>query len=91
MASFLDTSALAKVYHQEVGSAFMEQLLLRPDQTDFVSRLGVLEMHSVLAGKVRINEITPGRRGDNASPISKRGEKETVPCHRTEGETLRSS
>ncbi len=35
----------------------MEQFLLRPDQTVFISRLGVLEMHSALAGKVRVNEI----------------------------------
>ena len=54
MACFLDTSAVAKLYHEEMGSAFMEQLLLRADETAFISRLGVLEMHSVLAGKARI-------------------------------------
>lgn len=59
MSCFLDTSALAKLYHQESGSTFLEQLLPRHDRSAFVSRLGVLEMHSVLAGKVRTGEIDP--------------------------------
>ena len=39
-AAFLDTSALAKLYHDEIGSAFLEQLLLRTHHTAFISRLG---------------------------------------------------
>lgn len=57
MACFLDTSAVAKLYHEEIGSAFLEQLLLK-GHTAFLSRLGVIEMHSVLAGKLRTGEIT---------------------------------
>jgi len=57
-AAYLDTSALAKLYHEEVGSTYLEQLLLQTHRTAFLSRLGVLEMHSVLAGKVRTGEIT---------------------------------
>jgi predicted nucleic acid-binding protein len=57
MALFFDTSAFAKLYH-EVGSAFIQQLLGIPGQVSFISRLGAIEMHSVLAGKVRIGEIT---------------------------------
>lgn len=59
MALFFDTSALAKLYHEEVGSAFIQQLFEIPEQVSFISRLGAIEMHSVLAGKVRIGEITP--------------------------------
>ena len=58
MALFFDTSALAKLYHEEVGSAAVQQLFEVPDQVSFISRLGALEMHSVLAGKVRTGEIT---------------------------------
>jgi predicted nucleic acid-binding protein len=51
LAVYLDTSALAKLYHREVGSERIEELL--QNQTVFLSRLGVVEMQSVLAGKVR--------------------------------------
>jgi hypothetical protein len=50
---YLDTSALAKLYHQETGSAVVEELLADSPRV-FVSRLGVLETHSVLSGKVRM-------------------------------------
>ena len=58
MALFFDTSALAKLYHEEVGSAVVQRLVEIPDQVSFISGLGALEMHSVLAGKVRTGEIT---------------------------------
>jgi hypothetical protein len=58
MALFFDTSALAKLYHEEVGSVFVQQLFEVPEQVSFISRLCAIEMHSVLAGKVRIGEIT---------------------------------
>jgi predicted nucleic acid-binding protein len=58
MALFFDTSALAKLYHEEVGSAVVRHLVEIPDQVSFISRLGVLEMHSALAGKLRTGEIT---------------------------------
>lgn len=52
MSIYLDTSALAKYYHRENGSEVVEKLLASNPPV-FVSRLGVLEMHSVLSGKVR--------------------------------------
>ena len=57
MSLFFDTSALAKLYHQEVGSEIVD-VLLSPPQTAFVSRLGITEMHSVLAAKVRTRVLT---------------------------------
>ncbi len=58
MGLFFDTSALAKLYHQEIGSAFVEQLVEIPEQVSLISRLGAIEIHSVLASKVRAGEIT---------------------------------
>jgi predicted nucleic acid-binding protein len=57
LSTYLDTSALAKLYHQEAGSAFVEAILAT-NQPVFVSRLGVVEMHSVLSGKVRTKTLT---------------------------------
>ena len=56
-ADFLDTSALAKHYHAEVGSAAIDFLWNEPARGLFVSRLSVLEMISVFAGKVRTGAI----------------------------------
>ena len=56
MSVFLDTSALAKLYHQEKGTAVLEERLAA-EPAAFVSRIGVVEMHSVLAGLVRTKEI----------------------------------
>ena len=53
LASLLDTSALAKLYHREAGSEFVRRLLKDHQGSAFLSRLGLLEMHSVLASKVR--------------------------------------
>jgi hypothetical protein len=47
-----------ETYHEEVGSVFVQQLFEVPEQVSFISRLCAIEMHSVLAGKVRIGEIT---------------------------------
>ena len=52
-ADFLDTSALAKHYHAEAGSAQVERLWNDPAHGLFVSRLSALEIFSVFAGKVR--------------------------------------
>ena len=41
---YLDTSALAKLYHTEIGTLRAEQLVLGSAGSCFVSRLGVLEM-----------------------------------------------
>jgi predicted nucleic acid-binding protein len=56
--TFLDTSALVKHYHPEVGSAEVDRLWNDPVQTLFVSRLTALEIVSAFAGKVRTKEIS---------------------------------
>lgn len=52
-AGFLDTSALAKHYHAEVGSVEIDRLWDNPVHGLIVSRLSALEILSVFAGKVR--------------------------------------
>jgi uncharacterized protein with PIN domain len=55
---FVDTSALAKLYHQEPGSDYMERLFER--QTEYrliVSPLTLIEMESVLAIKMRTKNL----------------------------------
>jgi uncharacterized protein len=56
-ADFLDTSALAKHYHREVGSDEIDRLWSDPNHGLFVSRLSALEIVSVFAGKVRAGVI----------------------------------
>ncbi|MBI4907117.1 MAG: type II toxin-antitoxin system VapC family toxin [Acidobacteria bacterium] len=57
MSLYFDTSATAKLYHAEIGSAVVEGLVAK-GQSIYLSRLGVLEMHSVLSGKVRTGALT---------------------------------
>jgi predicted nucleic acid-binding protein len=57
-ADFLDTSALAKHYHAEAGSAEVDRLWNDPAHGLFVSRLFALEIVSVFAGKVRAGAIS---------------------------------
>jgi predicted nucleic acid-binding protein len=54
---FLDTSALAKLYHQEAGSQYVERLVERPGSMVVVSRLSLIEIESVIAIKVRTGEL----------------------------------
>ena len=54
---YFDTSGVAKLYHAEIGSAVVEGLLAKSPRV-YLSRLGVLEMHSVLSGKVRTGALT---------------------------------
>ena len=58
-ALYFDTSALAKLYHQEAGSEQVEELVSKPGHRLLISRLAVIEMHSVLALKVRSHAISP--------------------------------
>ena len=55
---FLDTSALAKHYHAEVGSAEVDRLWNDPANNLFISRLSALEIISVFASKVRAGTIS---------------------------------
>jgi predicted nucleic acid-binding protein len=65
---FLDSSALAKVYHAEVGSAVVEELVLSPAATILISRLSVVEVQSAFAGKVRAGVIS----ADDAAGLRRR-------------------
>ena len=54
---FLDTSALIKRYHQEVGSSFLDHLFTLPEKVLHVSDLTIIELHSAAAKKVRVGEM----------------------------------
>jgi len=55
--TFLDTSALAKHYHVEPGSAEVDRIWAEPDNALYISRVGVVETLSVFAGKVRTGQL----------------------------------
>jgi predicted nucleic acid-binding protein len=55
--SFLDTSALAKLYHEEAGSEYVERIVGQPGSRGFVSRLSLVEMESAFAIKVRTGAL----------------------------------
>jgi predicted nucleic acid-binding protein len=67
-AYFFDTSALAKLYHQEAGSDRVEELVRNPAHRILISRLAVVEMHSVFALKVRSQAI----EADDATALRRR-------------------
>jgi predicted nucleic acid-binding protein len=54
---FVDTSALAKLYHREIGSERMEALVEAPDARLIISQLSLVEIESVFATKVRMGVI----------------------------------
>jgi len=56
--NFFDTSALGKHYHQELGSARVDQLLAAQGTRHFLSRLTVVEIQSVFAKKVRTGRLS---------------------------------
>jgi uncharacterized protein len=55
---FFDTSAVAKHYRAELGTARVDALLAEPGARHFISALGVVELHSVLARLTRTGQIT---------------------------------
>ena len=58
MARYLvDTSALVKYYHPEVGSPQVIRIVDAPENLLFISRVGLVEIHSALARKVRTGEL----------------------------------
>lgn len=57
---FFDTSAFAKHYRNERGTARIDAFLEEPGSRHFISNLGVIEMHSILARLARSSEITAG-------------------------------
>jgi len=57
---FLDTSALTKYYHREIGTDVVESLFEGSSSILFISRLATLELQSVFARKVRTRELEEG-------------------------------
>jgi len=55
---FLDSSAVAKLYHDEAGSEEMRRLFGAVENHFYLSRLGVIELQSVFARKVLTGEIS---------------------------------
>ncbi len=58
-AHVFDTSALAKLYHQEPGTAAIEELVAAPAARLVISRLTGVEMHSAFAKMVRTGRLSP--------------------------------
>jgi hypothetical protein len=56
---FFDSSALAKRYHQEEGSAKVEAIFREPGRRIIISHLTVIEIRSMIAGKVRSGVLSP--------------------------------
>jgi len=57
---FFDTSAFAKHYRNERGTAKVDALLDKPGSHNFISNLGIIELHSTLARLTRSGEIAAG-------------------------------
>ena len=58
MAQYMvDTSALVKYYHPEMGSSRVIAIADDPGNVLFISRIGLVEIHSALARKVRMGEL----------------------------------
>ncbi len=55
---FFDTSAFAKHYRIELGTATIDAFLSEAGSRHFISALGVVEFHSILARLTRDNSIT---------------------------------
>ena len=54
---FLDSSAIAKLYHVEVGTPVIQSLAAQANTTLYISRLAVVEVPSAFAGKVRTGQL----------------------------------
>ena len=55
---FFDTSALIKLYHQEVGTEHVERIFGQTENPIVISELAIVEVYSSLARKVRTQEIS---------------------------------
>src|SRR5215510_10909357 len=58
LSYFLDTSAIAKLYHQEIGSDLVENLASSPRAHLWIAELTQVEFHSVCLHKVREGQLT---------------------------------
>ena len=55
---FYDTSGLIKLYHQEVGTEWVERIFNDKNNTIIISELSTVEFYSTLTKKVRMQKIT---------------------------------
>jgi uncharacterized protein len=55
---FLDSSALVKRYHPEVGTSFVESLFDQATNRFLISRLAIVELHSCFARLIRGQVLT---------------------------------
>jgi uncharacterized protein len=55
---FLDSSALVKLYHPELGSQRIEAAFREPSRRFIISRLTGLELHSAPSLKIRTGKLT---------------------------------
>ncbi len=53
-----DTSALVKHYHEEIGTAVVDQIISVPNNSHYLSRLAGIELRSASAKNVRMDLIT---------------------------------
>jgi predicted nucleic acid-binding protein len=58
MRYFLDTSALAKAYQSEAGTDQVLRILAEAGSGFLISSLATVELHSAVAKKVRMGQIT---------------------------------
>ncbi len=56
-AYFLDTNALVKRYHQEIGSDVIDQLFAESGVRFFISDISIIEFFSAISLKVRTREL----------------------------------
>lgn len=56
---FFDTSALIKLYHQEIGTERVDEIFRQVGNPIIISELATVELYSTMARKVRTREITP--------------------------------
>ena len=54
---FFDTSAIAKRYHSEDGSDFIDKWFVKLDAEFIISDISIIEFYSALSLKVRVGEI----------------------------------
>ena len=51
---FIDSSALVKYYHQEIGSPKVQSILDEADSEHFIARFTLVELRSAIAKNVRM-------------------------------------
>ena len=58
MTAYLDTSALAKYFHTESGSASVVEIIDNPDNIIWISELAITEFLSAIHRKYRMGEVS---------------------------------